>query len=332
MLKVAMIGAGHVSRAHRLGWLKLSNAKVIGVSSRDPERARAAAADVGAQRWTTDYNELLRWDDVDAVDICTTEYSHAPIAIDAAEYGKHILVEKPMTSTVEDADRLLEATSRNGVSLMVAHTHRFYDYSQAAKTIIESGEIGTPVYLRNCSTEGYWKQDWTGTMADTSKTGSNILHSAVHIIDLFNWWLGVRPVSIYAQGRDLTSSQLSGVYDYSLITIKYENGAIAVTERSQANHPRSSKFRSITILGTQGEIQSGTTLGAQWSYGEDGLSMIESGNQHAFSDVIREFTTSLEEGRPPMVTGEQARRAVAMCEAARRSIEAGEAIDLSHDT
>ena len=326
-----MIGAGHVSRAHRAGWAKLDNAKVIGVSSRDPQRAKAAAADPGAQRWTTDYTELLNWDEVDAVDICTTEYSHASIAIDAAEHGKHILVQKPMTTSVEDADRLLEATAKAGVSLMVAHSHRFYDYSQAAKSIIDSGEIGTPVYLRNCSTDGYWNQDWTGSMADPSKTGSNILHSAVHIVDLFNWWLDVRPISIYAQGSDLTSPQLSGVYDYSLITIKYENGAMAVTERSQANHPRSSKFRSMTILGTQGEIQSGTPLSSQWMYSEDGLSMIEPGNQHAFYNVIREFATSVEEGRPPMVTGEQARRAVAMCVAARRSIETGEAIDLSED-
>ena len=167
MLNIAMIGAGHVSRAHRAAWMKLDNAKVIGVSSRDPQRGKAAAAQVGAERMTTDYTELLTWDEVDAVDICTTEYSHAPLAIDAAEHGKHVLVQKPMTTSVEDADRLLEATATNGVSLMVAHTHRFYEHNQAAKGIIDSGEIGTPVYLRNWSTDGWWRQDWSGgSMAD----------------------------------------------------------------------------------------------------------------------------------------------------------------------
>ena len=163
MINVALIGAGGVARSHRAAWLKLENAKVIGVADLFAEQARGAATELGAERWTTDYTELLRWDEIDAVDICATENAHGQIASDAAEHGKHILVEKPIATTLEDADRRIETAAKNDVILMVGHTHRFRDVGRTARAMIESGEIGTPVYMRYCSGGGFWRQDWTGT-------------------------------------------------------------------------------------------------------------------------------------------------------------------------
>ena len=139
MINVAMIGAGGVARRHRAGWIPQEDGKVVAVADLMADRAAEAAAEVGAEQSTTDFLEVLARDDVDAVDICTTERTHGDIAVTVAEHGKHILVEKPIATTLEDADRMIAAAEANGVTLMVGHTHRFYDYSIAAKGAIDSG-------------------------------------------------------------------------------------------------------------------------------------------------------------------------------------------------
>ncbi|MCX8213419.1 MAG: Gfo/Idh/MocA family oxidoreductase [SAR202 cluster bacterium] len=128
MLGVGVIGAGGVAKNHISAWLKLESAKVLAVADADPKRAKEAAAALGITRWTTDYLELLGWDGVDAVDICTTEATHGRIASDAAGAGKHVLVEKPIATTLEDSDRIILAAHSAGVRLMVAHTYHFYDH------------------------------------------------------------------------------------------------------------------------------------------------------------------------------------------------------------
>lgn len=328
MLGVGLIGAGGVAESHLLAWLKRDNAKIVGVADVDPKRAAEFAAAAGIERWTVDYSELLEWDDIDTVDVCTTEATHGRIASDVAEAGKHVLVEKPIATTLDDADRIIEAASRNHVQLMVAHSHHFFDYSIIAKAAIDSGEIGTPVYMRFSSGGGFWRQDWTGNRINPGDTGGNILTNGVHVTDLCNWWMDARPVSVYAQARNLTSSYLE-MNDYFMITIKYDNGAIAVTDLSRANMPRSNQFSSITVLGSEGEITTGTKYDSQWLYSDAGLEFIRLDYQHGFDREIREFASSILEGRVPPVTGEQGRVALEICLAAERSIRNGEIVELA---
>ena len=323
MINVALIGAGGISRMHRAAWLKADGARVIGVADLAPELAREAAAELGAERWTADYRELLDWAEVDAVDVCTTENSHGQIASDAAEFGKHVLVEKPIATTLADADRIIEAANSNGVKLMVAQTHRFYDYSRAAREAIDGGEIGVPVYVRICLGGGFWNQDWTGKRISPGDTGGNVVTNGVHIADLLNFWIGARPVSVYAQARNLTSAHLQ-MDDYFMFTIRYDNGAIGVCELSRANMPRSNSFQSIIVLGTEGELNTGTQHSSQWNYGDGGLAFGELDYQHGFDGEIQAFVDSLADGRTPPVSGQEGRLALQVCLAAQRSIETGE--------
>ena len=327
MINVAMIGAGIISRRHIPGWLKLDNARVVGVADLVPERAQTAAGALGASRWTTDYRELLEWDEVDAVDLLTTETSHRQIACDAAAAGKQILLEKPIAPTLAEADEIIETAKKYDVTLMIAQSVRFNERSRAAKAAIESGDIGTPVYIRYASGHGAIKEDWTGDRVKEIEHFTNVTQSGIHIMDLFNYWLGEEPESVYAQARDITSRHLH-IYDYFVITLKYKSGAIAVTERSQANMPRWNDFTTITIIGTEGEINTGTQEESRWTYGEDGLKVMTSDNAHPFEREIKEFIDSLEEGRPPEVRGEDGRKALAMCLAAKESIRTGEVVGL----
>ena len=327
MINVAMIGAGGVARRHRAGWIPQEGGKVVAVADLMADRAAEAAAEVGAEQSTTDMMEVFARGDVDAVDICTTERTHGDIAVAAAEHGKHILVEKPIATTMEDADRMIAAAEANGVSLMVGQTHRFYDYSVAAKGAIDSGEIGTPVYLRYASGGGFWNQDWTGNRISPGDTGGNVVTNGVHAADLCNWWMGASPVSVYGQALNQTSRYLE-MDDYFMITIKYENGAIAIAELSRANMPRSNQFKSIILLGTEGEMSTGTEDESSWVDGDDGLNFSGPDFQHGFTRMIGEFVDSVAGGTPPPVTGAEGRTALAMCLAAEESIRTGEVVEL----
>ena len=328
MVNVALIGAGNVSRRHVAAWRSARGARVVGVADLAPDLAAKAAADLGAERTAGDYRDLLDAPDVDAVDVCTTENTHARIAVDAAERGKHVLVEKPIATTLEDADRMIAAAEANGVKLMVAHTHRFYDYSRAAKDAIDAGEIGAPVYVRFVTGAGTWKQDWTGTRISAGDTGGNVVTNGVHLADTLNFWLDARPVSVYAQARNVTSPHLE-MDDYFMLTLSYENGAIGVCELSRANMPRSNAFESLMVLGTEGELNSGTQHASLWSYGDHGLTFGESGVQRGFDAEIQAFVDSVAEDRTPPVTGEDGRLALQMCLAAMESAASGEVVMLS---
>ena len=325
VLGVGLIGAGGVAKNHISAWLKLENATVVAVADADPKRAKEAAAALGITRWTTDYLQLLGWDGVDAVDICTTEATHGRIGSDAAGAGKHVLVEKPIATTLEDSDRIILAAHNAGVRLMVAHTYHFYDHSVSAKEVIDSGEIGYPVYVRFSAGGGFWRQDWGGNRISPADTGGNVVTNGVHATDLCNWWIGARPISVYAQAQNITSSHLE-MDDYFMITIKYDSGAIAVVDLSRANVPRSAQWASITILGTDGEITTGGQRDTQLVHNDDGLRTFGLDIQHGFDREIAAFVSCVLDRATPPVTGEDGRIALEMCLAAEESIRTGEVV------
>ena len=303
-------------------------ARVVGVADMAPELAAKAAADLGAERAADDYRELLSLPDVDAVDICTTENTHGGIAVDAAERGKHILVEKPIATTLEDADRMIDAAAANGVKLMVAHTHRFYDYSRAAKDAIDAGEIGTPVYVRFVVGSGSWNQDWTGTRVSPGDTGGNVITNGVHLVDTLNSGSGPGR-SRYTPRPGISPRPISRWTTTSCSRFATRNGAIGVCELSRANMPRSNEFESLMILGTEGELSSGTQHSSLWSYGDHGLTFGQADGQRGFDAEIQAFVDSLAEGKAPPVSGADGRLALEICLAGQRSIASGEVVMLS---
>ena len=325
MLNVVLIVVGSVSKSHISAWLKQENARVIGVADFFADRAEAAAKMLGAEKWSDDYRDLIDSDDVDAVDICVTEAAHVAVATDAANAGKHILVEKPISTTLTDADLIIDAAEKNNVKLMVAHTHHFYDYGISAKEIIDSGEIGNPVYIRHVAGGGFWPQDWTGNRISPERTGGNVVDNGVHIVDMINWWMDSKPVSVYAQALNPTSSHID-MNQYFLMTLKYNNDGIGVVDMSRANMPTSNEFSQITILGTEGEISTGSDVNTQWVYKEDGLLLDNGGFTDGFNREINAFVKSIIEDTDPPVGGLHSKIALAACLAAEISIKTGSVI------
>src|SRR6266513_249222 len=125
-LGIGIIGTGGISRAHADGYRKLAGqARLVAVADIDLGRARAAADEWGVEHAFADYRELLDLKEVEAVSVCTFNRAHCGLTVAALEAGKHVLVEKPMATTTEEARRMVEAARRSGKLLMVEMKWRF---------------------------------------------------------------------------------------------------------------------------------------------------------------------------------------------------------------
>ena len=141
-VKVGVIGCGSIARFRHLPeYHAHPNVEIIAVCDVALERAQSVAQTYGAKAYT-DYIELLNDEEINAVSICTPNVFHAPMSIAALQAGKHVLCEKPMATTIEDAERMNKATNLSGKILMIGHNQRFVPSHQKAKAMIAKGELG----------------------------------------------------------------------------------------------------------------------------------------------------------------------------------------------
>ena len=141
-IRVALVGCGNIGvKGHIPAYAELPGARIATVCDTDKKLAKEAGALTGASVHT-DFGELLASENIDAVDICPPPWTHAELAIKAAEAGKHILCEKPIAPSLDDADAMIAAAAANGVRLMVGQTRRFDHRYRAIKGDVADGQRG----------------------------------------------------------------------------------------------------------------------------------------------------------------------------------------------
>ena len=325
---VGVIGTGFVAGLHLAALGKLPGVRAVGVADVDAGRARAAARSLPDARWTTSVEELLSWPDLDGCIVCTPNDTHASVGLAVAKAGKHLLIEKPLAVTVEEADTLLAAFTERGLTLMAAHTHRFYDYSRIVKRTLEGGEIGRPVYVRLAMLGGWIWPDWRAWGLDPKRSGGHVLHNGIHLLDLATWWIADEPLTVYAQGRKETSGDLA-IYDYLSMVVRYRGGATAVCEMSRANRPRTFRYRDVFVQGTRGG------LSLPWD-AEDGIAFLEGGTgllpgdgQAGFDREVAAWIAAVRGEAAPAVTADEARLSIVMAVAGEESLRTGRVVPLT---
>jgi len=145
---IGIIGLGNIAGWHIPAYIKNEKAELVAVCDINTKIAKEAAKFFGAKKWYTDYKDLLKDEQIDAVDILLPHHLHSKVVIDAAEAGKNVAVQKPMALNVKDADRMIEATRKADVKFMVDECEVFYPPYVKAKELIENGEIGEPSFIR----------------------------------------------------------------------------------------------------------------------------------------------------------------------------------------
>lgn len=188
--RVGLIGCGGISGAHIPVLMAMENIEIAAVADIRPERAQAAAEKTGA-RIAPSWQDLITYDDVDVVHVLTPHYLHAPMAIAALQAGKHVLTEKPMASTLEDARALIAASQVNGApNLGVIFQNRYNPASVELKRIADSGKFGNVIGMRASVTwhreaPYYTESGWRG--AWSTEGGGVLINQAIHTLDLLSY-------------------------------------------------------------------------------------------------------------------------------------------------
>jgi predicted dehydrogenase len=227
---VGILGCGAIFfSSHAYPLHRLENTEVKAVCDIKPQALEAAKSLFHCDGYS-DYRELLKRGDIDAVHILTPHYLHAPMAIAAAKAGKHVLTEKPMSITIEEARAMLEAAKLNGVTLGVISQNRYNEASVAIKEALTDGSLGRIIGQRitmpgTKPAEYYRNSDWRGTW--DKEGGSLIIDQAVHIMDLARWFVNDEIASVVATmaNRDHTEIETEDTAEGLVI---YRNGVRSV--------------------------------------------------------------------------------------------------------
>lgn len=270
-VKIAVIGTGSISSFHLDSYKKNPNAILYAVCDLNEERARAAAEKYGAEKVYTDYRELLADPVIEAVSICTWNNTHAEISIAALETGKHVLVEKPLCRTVEDALLIQEAVEKSGKLLQVGFVRRYDTNAQMLRAMADRGEFGEIYFakastLRRLGNPGGW-------FSDIERSGGGpLIDIGVHVIDLCWYMMGrPKPVSVsantyrklgnrsnvknlsYYQAADFDASK-NTVEDLANALIRFENGASLLVDVSFTLHAKSNES-AVKLYGEKGGFE-----------------------------------------------------------------------------
>jgi len=305
-LNVGVIGCGSWGSNHARVYNDLRNASLIAVADKKKETAREIGESFRVD-WYTDPYELLKDPEIEAVSICTPTVTHAEISLRAIEEGKHILVEKPMTDTIEEAKKLIDVANIKGVHLAVGFVERFNPAVSEAMSLISRGEIGEVIlaHTRRVSKRPLRIGD-VGVIKDL----------AIHDIDIVNQLFRGDIESIFATAGSIAHS----FEDYANIIIRFNGNRSAFIETNWLT-PR--KIRQLIITGTEGLVNI-EYINQQ---------IVVENNERLYQPFLEygeplrreldSFVSRILEDEPPEVTGLDGLRALEICEAAIKSSKTG---------
>lgn len=256
MIKFALIGCGRIAKRHSelLGYGQVKNAQLVGVCDVVEEKAKK----IGDHFNVPSFNKIqsmLDEIDVDVVVILTESGNHAKHVIEVAKYKKHIVVEKPMALTLDDADEMINTCDEAGVKLFVVKQNRFNVPVVKTREAVDSGRFGKlvlgTVRVRWCRPQAYYDQDaWRGTW---ELDGGVLTNQASHHIDLLEWMMGdVESV----QAMSTTALSNIEVEDTAVVNLRFKSGALGIIEATTAVRPRDLEG-SLSILGEKGSVEIG---------------------------------------------------------------------------
>ncbi len=339
-LKFALVGCGRIAKRHAelLGLGQIAGARLAAVCDVKPERAAAYGKQFGVPHYT-DMHEMMRAGGIDVVSVLTESGLHAEHVIALARHGAHIVVEKPMALTLDDADRMIEACASAGVKLFVVKQNRFNVPVVKLREALEAGRFGKlvlgTVRVRWCRPQSYYDQDsWRGTWA---MDGGVLTNQASHHIDMLEWMFGeVETVSAFST----TALVKIEAEDTAVVSLKFRNGALGVIEATTAVRPKDLEG-SISVLGEKGSVEiAGFAVNEMrhWNFAEtqpgDGEVMkkysVNPPNVYGFGHqaYYEHVVDCLSNSRKHLVDGLEGRRSLELISAIYESIETGRPVNL----
>ncbi len=320
-MKVGVLGAGFIGATHLGAYAKIPDAEVVGVADFDPDAAAAGAALVGARSYSS-YEEMAASEDFDVVDVCLPTSHHRGAALAAAEDGKHVILEKPISGSVAEAEEILAAFEGDGPRLFVGHVVRYFPEYVRMKEMVEAGELGEVGVVRT-SRRSPMLEGWNDWYADRGKSGGVLVDLLIHDFDFLRWSFG-EVERVYARG---TAGREFNRLDYALVTLRFASGAIAHVE-GHWGYPAPFCY-SIEVAGSRAMVSIDSTdrSSVELIGGKSGDGSGVAGRS-PFESELSDFIRCLKTGGEPRVSGRDAVEALRISLAATESIETGKAVEM----
>jgi 2-desacetyl-2-hydroxyethyl bacteriochlorophyllide A dehydrogenase len=343
-LRIGLVGCGEISTHNAAGIRASRHCTLAHAMDLDADAARSLGRQFGIP-YTTELDALLGNPDVDAVVIAVPHNLHASVAARAAQAGKHVILEKPIATTLTDADAIVDACARAGVALTVLFSFRYQPHVQRARELVQAGGlgdiVGTSIQFVTEKPAGYWGQGYTGRVQTDWRGsweqcgGGVLIMNVCHTIDYFQYITGLRVAQVYSAFSTMNSPV--EVEDIIAVSLRYEGGGIGSIQASTLG--RGEQMSSERIWGTHGSLVlapapqqvytlrrvAGLTPGRWQQLGKlPGVNRVA-----AFMDA---FAADVSAGRRPAVTGEDARENLAIVLAAYEAGRTGRAVTLPGST
>jgi UDP-N-acetyl-2-amino-2-deoxyglucuronate dehydrogenase len=338
-LRFAIIGCGRISYKHVEALVNnKEEAVLIAVCDVVKENAEAKKQEYIGRMGSDysvavyeDFKEMLQKEEIDIVTIATESGYHPEIAVYCMNKGKHVICEKPMALSIEDADRMIKCAEDNNVRLCISHQNRFNKPIEQLRGAVESGRFGRLVngtarilWNRNM---GYYEQaPWRGTW---KLDGGTLMNQCIHNIDLLQWMMGGEIDTVYAQ-CDTYLRDIEGE-DFGAILIRFKNGAIGIVEGSACVYPKNLE-ETLSIFGESGTVCIGGLAVNKietWRFSDNADSETDIlkaqegdpdtvygfGHTPLFKDMI----DAVNNNRKPLVSGEEGKKGMSIILAAYKS-------------
>lgn len=341
-MRFAIIGCGRISVNH-FAAAKANGLDLAAVSDVVPERMEEKLELFGlpgAARYT-DYKELLAKEKIDLAAICTESGSHARIALDCIEAGVNLIIEKPITLSLQEADEIIRKSYEKGVTVCACHQNRFNKSIGKIREAMEEGRFGRllhgTAHIRWNRGESYYSQaPWRGTW---EMDGGALMNQCIHNIDLLRWMMGDEVEEVMAYTDNLMHPFIEAE-DLGLAIMRFKNGSYGLIEGSTNVFPQNLE-ETLYLFGSAGTVKAGgksVNIIEEWlfkdekdqadevkaTYQENPPNVYGFGHTPLYADVI----SAIEEGREPYVTALHGRNALELVLAIYQSAATGQPVRL----
>lgn len=338
-LKFAIIGCGRISYKHVEAICNNSeSAELIAVcdiveanalAKKDEYKNRIQG--IQEPKVYIDYKKMLDMEQIDVVTIATESGYHAEIAKYCMNKGKHVIVEKPMALSIEDADSMIECARENKVKLCVSHQNRFNKPIQQLREAVDNDRFGrifngTARILWNRNMNYYNQAPWRGTW---KLDGGTLMNQCIHNIDLLQWMLGGEIDTVYSQCD--TYLRNIEAEDFGAVIIRFKNGAIGIVEGSACVFPKNLK-ETLDIFGEKGTVCIGGLAVNKieaWRFddnldSENDILKLQEGDPDSVygfghTPLFKDIIDAIKDDREPLINGEEGKKGMSIILAAYKS-------------
>ena len=328
-MRVGIVGVGSMGTAHAAGWVE-TPAEIVGFTAETQKESGAIAAKYHGDVYSS-LEDMLP--DVDVVDICSPTHLHAEMALKAAAAGKHVVCEKPLARTKQQAKKIVDACQKAGVQLLVGHVVRFFPEYAMARAAVAEGQIGKPGVIRLHRGSYRPKKPAGNWFLDEVKSGGILMDLMIHDYD-YACWVAGEVESVYAQR--VTEHHIDAPVDYGLVILSHRSGTLSHISGAWAYPPPTFRTR-LEIAGDRGliEFDSDSTAPIQnlilKTGGVDAPDVALPSSpvrESPYTTQVKEFYHALAEGAPARISATDGLIAVQIAEAALESALSGQPVKL----